>query len=234
MSDRAVQGVEVRLLDVTRKFQVGDETLSALSGISLCIPSGAHWALVGASGSGKSTLLYIMGLLERPTSGEVWLEGEQTESLGTAERALIRNRRIGFIFQNFQLIGRTTAIENVEMPLLYRKVPARERRERARNMLDMVGLSGRDLHFPSQLSGGQQQRVAIARALVTEPGLVLADEPTGNLDSSSSREILGLLENLREQNRFTLLLVTHDHNVAARAGFRVRMKDGRIVREESG
>ncbi|MHB1285056.1 MAG: ABC transporter ATP-binding protein [Leptospirales bacterium] len=234
MSDNPSQGVDIRLLEITRKFQVGEETLSALSGISLCVPSGVHWALIGASGSGKSTLLYIMGLLERPTSGEVWLDGERTESLGTAERALIRNRRIGFIFQNFQLIGRTTALENVEMPLLYRRVPGQERRERARMMLDMVGLSGRDLHFPSQLSGGQQQRVAIARALVTEPGLVLADEPTGNLDSSSSREILGLLETLRAQRRFTLLLVTHDQNIAARAERRIRMQDGRITQEESG
>lgn len=234
MADRLKQGVDVRLLDISRHFQIGEEALSALSGINLSVPSAAHWALVGASGSGKSTLLYIMGLLERPTSGEVWLDGSRTEDLGTSERAMIRNRRIGFIFQNFQLIGRTTALENVEMPLLYRRVLAKERRERARSMLEQVGLSGRDQHFPSQLSGGQQQRVAIARALVTEPGLILADEPTGNLDSASSREILALLENLRKQNRFTLILVTHDPSVAARAEKRIKLRDGQIVGEESG
>ncbi|MHB8423137.1 MAG: ABC transporter ATP-binding protein [Leptospirales bacterium] len=233
MAVRLDQGVDVRLVGVSRRFQVGEESLSALSGIDLSVPAAVHWALVGASGSGKSTLLYIMGLLERPTSGEVWFDGIRTESLGTSERAVIRNRRIGFIFQNFQLIGRTTALENVEMPLLYRRVPARDRREQARSMLEQVGLSGRDRHFPSQLSGGQQQRVAIARALVTEPGLILADEPTGNLDSASSHEILALLENLRKQNRFTLLLVTHDQNVAARADRRIQLKDGRIVGLES-
>jgi putative ABC transport system ATP-binding protein len=228
------RGVEARLVDVYKRFRVGDTDISAVSGVSLDIPAGVHWALEGASGSGKSTLLYLLGLLERPSSGEVWLDGIPTGSMETGERALFRNRRIGFVFQNFQLIPRTTALENVEMPLVYRRLPPRERRECARRMLEGVGLSGREDHFPSQLSGGQQQRVAIARALITEPGLVLADEPTGNLDSASADDILRLLESLREKNGFTLLVVTHDPDVGGRAQCRVRMKDGRIseVRSE--
>lgn len=228
------RGVEARLVDVHKRFRVGDADISAVSGVSLEIPAGVHWALEGASGSGKSTLLYLIGLLERPSSGEVWLDGIPTGSMETGERALFRNRRIGFVFQNFQLIPRTTALENVEMPLVYRRLPPRERRERARRMLEGVGLAGREDHFPSQLSGGQQQRVAIARALVTEPGLVLADEPTGNLDSASADDILRLLGSLRDKNGFTLLVVTHDPDVAGRAQCRVRMKDGRVseVRSE--
>jgi putative ABC transport system ATP-binding protein len=171
----------------------------------------------------------MMGLLERPSSGEVWIDGQRTDTLKTGERALIRNRRIGFVFQNFQLIPRTTSLENVEMPLLYQKVPFRERQDRARVLLSQVGLSDRENHFPSQLSGGQQQRVAIARALVTSPGIVLADEPTGNLDTASSKDILELLEHLRTIHRFTLILVTHDPLVASRAQRQIRLSDGRIV-----
>ncbi len=228
MDGAAGQGVEVVLERVSRRFQVGGEAFLALAEVSLSVPAGVHWSLVGPSGSGKSTLLYMMGLLEKPSSGEVWLDGRRTDTMGTAERASIRNRCIGFVFQNFQLIPRTTSLENVEMPLLYRKVPARERREKARSILSQVGLSGRENHYPSQLSGGQQQRVAIARALVTEPGLVLADEPTGNLDSASSKDILELLEQLRKEHHFTLVLVTHDPSVASRAALQIRMRDGRI------
>lgn len=228
MDKTAGKGVDVRLEKVSRRFQVGGEAFLALSDVNLSVPAGVHWSLVGPSGSGKSTLLYMMGLLEKPSSGEVWLDGRRTDIMGTAERASIRNQRIGFVFQNFQLIPRTTSLENVEMPLLYRKVPSRERREKARSMLAKVGLSGRENHYPSQLSGGQQQRVAIARALVTQPGLVLADEPTGNLDSASSRDILELLEQLRHEQHFTLVLVTHDPLVASRAALQIRMRDGRI------
>jgi putative ABC transport system ATP-binding protein len=228
MDKAAGKGVDVRLEKVSRRFQVGGEAFLALSDVSLSVPPGVHWSLVGPSGSGKSTLLYMMGLLEKPSSGEVWLDGRRTDIMGTSERASIRNQRIGFVFQNFQLIPRTTSLENVEMPLLYRKVPSRERREKARSMLAKVGLSGRENHYPSQLSGGQQQRVAIARALVTQPGLVLADEPTGNLDSASSRDILELLEQLRQEQHFTLVLVTHDPLVASRAALQIRMRDGRI------
>jgi|UniRef100_A0A7C3QVN8 putative ABC transport system ATP-binding protein len=228
MDKAAGKGVDVRLEKVSRRFQVGGEAFLALSDVSLSVPPGVHWSLVGPSGSGKSTLLYMMGLLEKPSSGEVWLDDRRTDIMGTAERASIRNQRIGFVFQNFQLIPRTTSLENVEMPLLYRKVPSKERREKARSMLAKVGLSGRENHYPSQLSGGQQQRVAIARALVTQPGLVLADEPTGNLDSASSRDILELLEQLRQEQHFTLVLVTHDPLVASRAVLQIRMRDGRI------
>ena len=234
MADLRGKGVDVHLKNVSRLFQVGGETFQALSNVTIFVPSGVHWSLVGASGSGKSTLLYMMGLLERPSTGEVWIDGQRTDTLKTGERALIRNRRIGFIFQNFQLIPRTTALENVEMPLLYQKVPARERKERAKALLAQVGLSERENHFPSQLSGGQQQRVAIARALVTSPGLVLADEPTGNLDTASSKDILESLEHLRALHHFTLVLVTHDPLVASRAEHQIRLSDGRIVGGETG
>ena len=229
MDDLHGKGVNVELKNVSRLFQIGGETFQALADVTLSVPAGEHWSLVGASGSGKSTLLYMMGLLERPSSGEVWIDGQRTDTLKTGERALIRNRRIGFVFQNFQLIPRTTSLENVEMPLLYQKVPFRERQERAKVLLSQVGLSDRKNHFPSQLSGGQQQRVAIARALVTSPGIVLADEPTGNLDTASSKDILELLEHLRTIHRFTLILVTHDPLVASRAQRQIRLSDGRIV-----
>lgn len=229
MDDLQGKGVDVELKNVSRLFQIGGETFQALADVTLSVPAGEHWSLVGASGSGKSTLLYMMGLLERPSSGEVWIDGQRTDTLKTGERALIRNRRIGFVFQNFQLIPRTTSLENVEMPLLYQKVPFRERQERAKVLLSQVGLSDRENHFPSQLSGGQQQRVAIARALVTSPGIVLADEPTGNLDTASSKDILELLEHLRTIHRFTLILVTHDPLVASRAQRQIRLSDGRIV-----
>ena len=229
MDDLQGKGVDVELKNVSRLFQIGGETFQALADVTLSVPAGEHWSLVGASGSGKSTLLYMMGLLERPSSGEVWIDGQRTDTLKTGERALIRNRRIGFVFQNFQLIPRTTSLENVEMPLLYQKVPFRERQDRARVLLSQVGLSDRENHFPSQLSGGQQQRVAIARALVTSPGIVLADEPTGNLDTASSKDILELLEHLRTIHRFTLILVTHDPLVASRAQRQIRLSDGRIV-----
>jgi len=223
-------GVEARLVNVTKRFQVGEEWVQALSGIDLSVGSGEFVALEGSSGSGKSTLLHLLGLLDRPTSGEVYLDNRPTSQLSMKDRALFRNLHIGFVFQNFQLISRTTALENVEMPFLYRKSPdavsKRESKEMARNLLQRVGLSGREQHYPSQLSGGQQQRVAIARALVASPGLVLADEPTGNLDSHSAGSILDLLAELREAVGFTLVLVTHDPGVSSRAGRWVRVKDG--------
>jgi len=223
-------GVEARLVNVTKRFQVGEEWVEALSGIDLRVSPGEFLALEGSSGSGKSTLLHLLGLLDRPTSGEVFLDNNPTSHLSMKDRALFRNLHIGFVFQNFQLISRTTALENVEMPFLYRKSPnavsPREAREMAKNLLHRVGLSGREQHYPSQLSGGQQQRVAIARALVASPGLLLADEPTGNLDSHSAGAILDLLAELRESVGFTLVLVTHDPGVSSRAGRWVRVKDG--------
>ncbi len=228
--NRPPSGVEARLVNVTKRFQVGEEWVGALSGIDLSVAPGEFLALEGSSGSGKSTLLHLLGLLDRPTTGEVYLDNRPTSQLSMKERAFFRNCHIGFVFQNFQLISRTTALENVEMPFLYRKSPnvvsKREAREMARSLLHRVGLSGRELHYPSQLSGGQQQRVAIARALVTSPGLVLADEPTGNLDSQSAGAILDLLSELRASVGFTLVLVTHDPGVSSRAGRWVRVKDG--------
>jgi putative ABC transport system ATP-binding protein len=222
--------VEARLVNVTKRFQVGEEWVEAISGIDLRVSPGEFLALEGSSGSGKSTLLHLLGLLDRPTSGEVFLDNSPTSHLSMKDRALFRNLHIGFVFQNFQLISRTTALENVEMPFLYRKSPnvvsPREAREMAKNLLHRVGLSGREQHYPSQLSGGQQQRVAIARALVASPGLLLADEPTGNLDSHSAGAILDLLAELRESVGFTLVLVTHDPGVSSRAGRWVRVKDG--------
>jgi putative ABC transport system ATP-binding protein len=222
--------VEARLVNVTKRFQVGEEWVEAISGIDLRVSPGEFLALEGSSGSGKSTLLHLLGLLDRPTSGEVFLDNSPTSHLSMKDRALFRNLHIGFVFQNFQLISRTTALENVEMPFLYRKSPnvvsPREAREMAKNLLHRVGLSGRERHYPSQLSGGQQQRVAIARALVASPGLLLADEPTGNLDSHSAGAILDLLAELRESVGFTLVLVTHDPGVSSRAGRWVRVKDG--------
>ena len=222
--------MEARLVSVTKRFQVGEEWVDALSRVDLCIGPGDFLALEGASGSGKSTLLHLLGLLDRPTGGEVYLDNSPTSHLSMKDRALFRNLNIGFVFQNFQLISRTTALENVEMPFLYRKSPnavsPREAREKARNILHRVGLSGREQHYPSQLSGGQQQRVAIARSLVTSPGLVLADEPTGNLDSHSAEAILELLSELRDSVGFTLVLVTHDPGVSSRAERWVRVKDG--------
>ena len=222
--------MEARLVNVTKRFQVGEEWVEAISGIDLRVSPGEFLALEGSSGSGKSTLLHLLGLLDRPTSGEVFLDNSPTSHLSMKDRALFRNLHIGFVFQNFQLISRTTALENVEMPFLYRKSPnvvsPREAREMAKNLLHRVGLSGREQHYPSQLSGGQQQRVAIARALVASPGLLLADEPTGNLDSHSAGAILDLLAELRESVGFTLVLVTHDPGVSSRAGRWVRVKDG--------
>lgn len=222
--------MEARLVNVTKRFQVGEEWVEAISGIDLRVSPGEFLALEGSSGSGKSTLLHLLGLLDRPTSGEVFLDNSPTSHLSMKDRALFRNLHIGFVFQNFQLISRTTALENVEMPFLYRKSPnvvsPREAREMAKNLLHRVGLSGRERHYPSQLSGGQQQRVAIARALVASPGLLLADEPTGNLDSHSAGAILDLLAELRESVGFTLVLVTHDPGVSSRSGRWVRVKDG--------
>ncbi len=228
-------GVSARLSQVSKRFQIGEEWIEALSHVDLSISPGEFLALEGSSGSGKSTLLHLLGLLDRPTSGEVTLNDVPTSKASMKERALLRNLHIGFVFQNFQLISRTSALENVEMPFLYRKgnraVSAREATEASREILSRVGLSGRERHYPSQLSGGQQQRVAIARALVTSPGLVLADEPTGNLDSQSALSILDLLSELRETVGFTLVLVTHDPGVSARAGRRLRVRDGHLEPE---
>jgi putative ABC transport system ATP-binding protein len=198
-------------------------------GISLSIAPGEFVAVVGSSGSGKSTFLNLLGCLDRPTRGLYRLDGRDVGGLGADQRAVIRNRQIGFVFQSFNLIPRMTALENVELPLFYADVALGEQRRRARQALDAVGLAEREGHLPSQLSGGQQQRIAIARALVNGPALLLADEPTGNLDTETSREIMGIFRDLNRERGLTIVLVTHEPEVAACAGRVIAFRDGRIV-----
>ncbi len=218
----------VELVDVQRHYQQGDELVRALDGVNLQIEAGEYVAIVGASGSGKSTMMNVLGALDRPTSGTYTLDGTEVSQLGDAALSAVRNRAIGFVFQSFHLLPRLDAVGNVELPLGYAGVPRADRRVRALSALQRVGLSDRTTHTPSQLSGGQQQRVAIARALVTEPRILLADEPTGALDSDTTQQILGLLAGLNAAG-MTLIVVTHDTEVAARARRVVRIKDGRIV-----
>ena len=225
---RPVIGLE----DVSKVYGQGEAEVRALDGVSLSIGRGEFVAIVGASGSGKSTMMNIIGCLDAPTSGEYLMDGIATGELDEFQLAQIRNRKIGFVFQSFNLIPRTRAVDNVAMPLAYRKVGRRERHALALEALDAVGLSARAGHLPSQLSGGQQQRVAIARALVGEPVLLLADEPTGALDTRSSHEILDLFDALHARGR-TIVMITHEPEVAARAQRVVRMQDGRIVEDSA-
>ncbi len=218
----------IELSEISKIFSMGESEVRALDGVSLSVEKGEAVAIVGPSGSGKTTLLDILGCLSRPTSGSYRLAGEEVLRLSDAELAAIRNRRIGFVFQTFNLLPRKTALENVALPLLYCALPAQERGRRASESLSEVGLAQRAQHRPNQLSGGQQQRVAIARALVNQPELILADEPTGNLDSASGREIIQLLLQLNRQGH-TMILVTHDAELAALAGRTVHLKDGKIV-----
>jgi putative ABC transport system ATP-binding protein len=217
------------LRGVTRTFRRGDVTISALESIDLAIASGEVVAVEGPSGSGKTTLLQLLGALDRPSGGHVFFEGRDLNALGDRELADLRLRAFGFVFQTFNLIPTLTALENVEAKLAPTGVDAAELRERARTLLGEVGLADRAEHLPSQLSGGEQQRVAIARALSTGPRVVLADEPTGNLDSTTGGEIVELLTALSEEHRQTVVLVTHDHDVAAKARRVLRMQDGRLA-----
>ena len=222
----------IRLDDIRKTYHVGELDVPVLRGITLSIARGELVALTGASGSGKSTLMNILGCLDRPTSGSYWLDGDEVSAMNNDRRAHVRNQKIGFVFQSFNLLARTTALDNVMMPLTYTSsLTEREGRERAAEMLKRVGLGDRLDHHPSQLSGGQQQRVAIARALVNRPPLLFADEPTGDLDSRTSVEILRMFRELNEQEGITIILVTHDANVAAAAQRTIKMKDGLI---ESG
>lgn len=216
---------------ITKHYRMGSEIVQALRGIDLTIARNEYVAIMGPSGSGKSTLMNVIGCLDTPTSGRYLLEGADVSSLEDAELAAIRNRKIGFVFQTFNLLPRATALKNVELPLIYAGVPPQERRERAIAALESVGLGDRLRHRPSELSGGQRQRVAIARALVTRPSLILADEPTGNLDSKTGAEIMALFERIwREGN--TLIVVTHEDDIARYARRIIRLRDGRIESDQ--
>jgi len=217
--------------DVTRLYHLGEADVWALRGVSFAVDVGENLAIIGPSGSGKSTLLHILGLLDRPTAGSYRFAGVETSSLSDDNQARLRNRAIGFVFQSFNLVSGESALENVASPLVYAGVKRRERAERAAAALERVGLADRMRHDPSQLSGGQRQRVAIARALVTNPPLLLADEPTGNLDSESSRDILDVIAGLHAQG-LTVLTITHDPDIAAQASRVLHISDGRVVSDE--
>jgi putative ABC transport system ATP-binding protein len=225
---------EISVRDLRKTYAVGEVQVEALRGVSLDIRDGEFVAVIGPSGSGKSTLMHILGCLDRPTSGSYLLSGRDVSKVAPDQRAEIRNREIGFVFQSFNLLPRTPAVENVELPLLYNggKLSRSQRRSRALDMLSSLGLSDRALHHPNQLSGGQQQRVAIARALVNSPGLLLADEPTGNLDSETSREIMDLFRRLNAERNLTLVVITHERNIAECASRIVELRDGRVESDQ--
>ncbi|MBU8900406.1 macrolide ABC transporter ATP-binding protein [Corallococcus sp. H22C18031201] len=227
------QSALIQVEQLTRVFFVGGEEVRALRGISFGVTRGEWVAIIGQSGSGKSTLMNVLGCLDTPTSGRYLLNGKDVSRMDDDDLAVIRNVEIGFIFQTFQLLPRETALANVELPLVYRGVPARERRERAKAALDKVQLTHRMHHRPNELSGGQRQRVAIARALVSEPSMLLADEPTGNLDSATGEEIVRLFEQLHKAGH-TLVLVTHEPKLAARCPRAIRLSDGEVVADGPG
>jgi len=226
-------GALIRLEGLTRTFEVGDQLVRALDGVDLAIGGGDYLSLMGPSGSGKSTLLNVLGLLDRPTSGEYWLGDVQTSTMPEDRLADTRQREIGFVFQVFHLIARMSALENVELPMMLAGLPVDDRRARAREALERMGLGPRIDHRPNQLSGGERQRVAIARAVVMQPRILLADEPTGNLDSVSGAEVVKIMEDLHGQG-LTLVVVTHDPAIGGRAHRRLRMRDGRIVEDVQG
>jgi putative ABC transport system ATP-binding protein len=223
----------VEITDLVKIYRMGDVEVRALDGVSLRIEAGEFLAIMGPSGSGKSTLMNILGCLDRPTSGTYVLDGVDVSSLDADERAEIRNAKIGFVFQSFNLLARTSALENAELPLIYGRdaLGGRDRVERARAALRRVGLEGRESHQPSQLSGGQQQRVAIARALITDPAILLADEPTGNLDSRTSEEVLAIFQALNDEGR-TVILITHETDIARFARREVHFRDGRMIADD--
>jgi putative ABC transport system ATP-binding protein len=220
----------IQLSDVKKTYQMGDTTVAALAGVTLSIDAGEFTAIMGPSGSGKSTLMNILGCLDRPTSGSYILDGQEVASLGDDDLAVTRNKKIGFVFQNFNLLPRISALQNVALPLVYAGLDKSERARRASEALAAVGLEHRMNHLPNELSGGQRQRVAIARALVNEPTIIMADEPTGNLDSKSSIEVMGIFEELNFAGR-TIILVTHEPDIAEHAKRVVTVRDGLIIQD---
>ena len=222
----------IQLENLVKIYKIGETQVRALDGLSYTIKEGDFVAIMGPSGSGKSTLMNIIGCLDKPTEGQYFLDNQEVSTLDKNKLARIRNKKIGFVFQTFNLLARTTALENTELPLLYSNVSTKKAKELALNALSEVGLNGRELHRTNQLSGGEQQRVAIARSLVNNPSVLLADEPTGNLDSKTGKEIMALFKKLNEEKKITVILVTHDQNVAQIAHRRIHLLDGRIRKEE--
>ena len=225
-------GNVIELQNLVKTYQIGETEVRALRGVSYAIANGDFLAIMGPSGSGKSTLMNILGCLDRPTSGEYILDGEEVSTFDKNKLARVRNRKIGFVFQSFNLLSRTTALENTELPLLYSTTNGKDMTARALASLAAVGLKDRAHHKTNQLSGGEQQRVAIARALLNNPTLILADEPTGNLDSKTSSEVMNIFKTLNEEKGMTIIMVTHEPDIAAWARARIYLKDGLIVREE--
>lgn len=219
----------IQVQDLVKVYSLGEVEVTALRGVSLSVDRGEFVAIMGASGSGKSTFMNILGVLDRPTSGQYLLENINGENLSRDELAEIRNRKIGFVFQGFNLLSRTSALENVELPLVYASTPTAKRKKMAQKALSEVNLKGREHHHPSQLSGGEQQRVAIARALVNQPSILLADEPTGNLDSKTSEEIMGIFQRLNREKGITIIMITHEPDIARFAKRNILFKDGMIV-----
>jgi putative ABC transport system ATP-binding protein len=221
----------IEVADLVKVYHLGEVEVQALRGVTLTIEKGEFVAIMGASGSGKSTFMNILGFLDQPSRGQYLLEGINGEHLSRDELAEIRNQKIGFVFQGFNLLARTSALENVELPLVYAKVATSKRKESAQKALSTVGLKGREHHHPSQLSGGEQQRVAIARALVNEPSILLADEPTGNLDSKTSEEIMAIFQRLNQDLGITIIMITHEPDIALYAKRNILFKDGRVVED---
>jgi putative ABC transport system ATP-binding protein len=222
----------IKLENLSKTYQIGETEVRALREVSLDIHAGEFLAVMGPSGSGKSTLMNIIGCLDKPTAGKYFLEGEEISKVDKNKLARIRNEKIGFVFQSFNLLSRTSALENAELPLLYSNISNKERNERAMAALASVGLKGREHHKSNQLSGGEQQRVAIARSLLNDPSLILADEPTGNLDTKTGSEILDIFKRLNEDKKITLIIVTHDPDIASLAHRRLYLRDGKVLRDE--
>ena len=226
-----MENLVIKVENLQKTYKMGDIEVKALRGVSLNITEGEFIAIMGSSGSGKSTFMNIIGCLDRPTAGEYFLEGIDIKEKTENDLSYIRNQKIGFVFQAFNLIPRTTSLKNVELPLIYGKISSNERKERAKSMLEIVGLGDRIYHLPNELSGGQKQRVAIARALANNPSIILADEPTGNLDSSSSKEIMELFRQLNSEGK-TVIIVTHERDIAEYTDRIITFKDGEIIKDE--